>query len=163
MPKPLSFSTAQWTRSSSCCPHGRAPVWVCCLSKRSEETRTLLSLSRTLVKMWKKNMHTRYLLVTPNFPGQFLWTFLDRYVARTLQLLSASQPCSEAALTTLKSTRMWDLDALSLCVCSLYGVDTQRQHSTTPPPFQTIKMSAWKIISQNCGYELIQWVWLTGC
>lgn len=69
------------------------------------------------LEAWKKNMHTRYLLVTLNFPGHFLWPFLDRYFARTLQLLSVSQPCSEAALTTLKSTRMWDLDARCVCVC----------------------------------------------
>ena len=39
-------------------------------------------------------------------------------------------PCSEAALTTLKSTRMWDRDACSVCacVCACVCVCVRRGH-----------------------------------
>ena len=81
------------------------PVHTDCLSllpveKTREKPSATARESRPLEGVWKKNMHISYLSVTHNFPGQFLDT--DIFSARTLQLLSACLPSSEAALTTLR-------------------------------------------------------------
>lgn len=87
--------------------------------------------------------------------------------ARTLQLLSRQTAVLRGCLDNAEKYQdVGPRCLLCVCVyvCLLYGVDTQRQHTTT---LWNHKKSPGKMTRPNCGYELIHpWVpvsvWVTG-
>lgn len=86
VPECARLSAAQWTTSSCSCPRGLAPVSV-------RKTQIRAAKQRACRRERQKTCTS----VTFDFRLTFrdtLGTFLDRYSARTLQPLSASQPCS---------------------------------------------------------------------